>query len=395
MKHKLTYEKVTENNITIALKIQRRVFPLENGEDDLFEAINKSKKYFKFLEYYLVHNGEFYIGITGIYSYNEYPEDAWIGWFGILPAFRSMGYGTEMFGYTRDLAVKNGFKSLRIYADDKYDFVATKFFEKQKMFKECYTKEKYMGYLVGKLVIYSLSLTKNNVIPWNNKSLFLKEYAKKNVRHSLKFVELNKKNIVDAARLQFNIFYASNNVGYLDYLKELEARNRYKNKILPISFLVYHDKTPVGVIGLYEVKGYPDDVWVDWFGVGAKYRNNGIGTQMLLKIIDVAKYYNKKNLRLYTYETWNYNALGIYKRAMQLEESYTNKQENNFLIRYGKPKIYSLSLIDKQVEPWNNRFINISDDLLVNERSIEKLKEDNLFKLFTESDFMESLKVKR
>ena len=144
MKHKLTYEKVTEKNIEKALKIQRRLFPLENGEDDLKESINKSKKYYKHLEYYLVHDGKFYIGITGIYSYDEYPDDAWIGWFGVLPAFRRMGYGTEIFEYTHNLAINMGFKYLRVYADDKYDFVATKFYTKMQMFKEYYTKEKYI-----------------------------------------------------------------------------------------------------------------------------------------------------------------------------------------------------------------------------------------------------------
>ena len=51
MKCKLTYEKVTEKNIDRALKIQRRLFPLENGEDDLKESINKSKKYYKYLNH--------------------------------------------------------------------------------------------------------------------------------------------------------------------------------------------------------------------------------------------------------------------------------------------------------------------------------------------------------
>lgn len=393
MKHKLTYEKVTEKNIEKALKIQRRLFPLENGEDDLKESINKSKKYYKHLEYYLVHNGKFYIGITGIYSYNEYPDDAWIGWFGVLPAFRRMGYGTEIFEYTHNLAIKMGFKYLRVYADDKYDFVATKFYTKMQMFKEYYTKEKYIGYLVGNLVIFSLSLLQKEIVPWDNKNLFLKDHVNKNNRYSLQYVEINKKNVIDAARLQFNIFYAMNNVGYCDYLKELETKDRYKNKVLPINFLVYLNNYPVGIIGLYELKEYPDDIWIDWFGVDARYRNNGIGTQMLLKILDIAKSYNKKNFRLFTYETWNYHALSIYKRTMQLEESYDNAQENSFLIKFGKPKIYSRSLIDKEVQPWNNKFINLSDELLLNEKSIEKLKEDNLFNLFSESDFMETLMV--
>ena len=160
------------------------------------------------------------------------------------------------------------------------------------MFKEYYTKEKYIGYLVGNLVIFSLSLLQKEIVPWDNKNLFLKDHVNKNNRYSLQYVEINKKNVIDAARLQFNIFYAMNNVGYCDYLKELETKDRYKNKVLPINFLVYLNNYPVGIIGLYELKEYPDDIWINWFGVDARYRNNGIGTQMLLKILDIAKSYN-------------------------------------------------------------------------------------------------------
>ena len=116
---------------------------------------------------------------------------------------------------------------------------------------------------------------------------------------------------------------------------------------------------------------------------------------MLLKIIEVAKSYGKKNLRLNTYETWNYKAQNIYKRTMQLQENYTNEDEEHFLIRYGKPKIYSISLDDVDVLPWNNKFLNLTEELELNEASIKKLKEDNILEIFSESSFMDYLVVKK
>lgn len=395
MKYTLKYEKVTKKNIKQAIKIQNRLFPLEDGIDDLNEAINNSEKYFEVLEYYLVHDGEYYVGITGIYSHKEYPEDAWVGWFGILPAFRKCGYGKEVMLYTKEKAKKKGFKHLRLYTDDQINHISVKLFEKLGMEKEEYTRENGKYYQVGKMLIFSWSLTDEKVKPWNNKLLFLEEHEMKNNKLELKYVEINKNNIKQAANLQYNMFYSCNNVGYLDYLKEIETKDRFKKRLLPIDFLVYHGDTPVGIIGLYEKPEYPEDIWITWFGVAAKYRNHGIGSQMLLKIIEIAKFYNKKNLRLNTYETWNYKALGIYNRTMQRGEPYEHPKEDRFLIRYGKPKIYSISLVDKEVTPWNNKYLNLTEELDLNEQSIEKLKKDNILELFTESTFMENLKVSK
>ncbi len=396
MNDELKYEKVTKKNINIAIKIQNRIFPLEDGLDDLNESINQSKKYFDKLEYYLIHNGEYYVGITGIYSHKEYPDDAWVGWFGILPMFRKRHYAMKAMEFTKKKARSLGFKNLRLYTDDKYNFASISLFEKLGMTSEVYEAEEGKYYKVGNMLIYSISLDGTPVEPWNNKCLFLEEHEIKNNKLELRYVEINKKNLNIAANIQYNLFYDCNNVGYLDYLKEVEnTQNRLKNKLLPIDFLVYHEETPVGIIGLYEKKEYPDDVWITWFGVVPQYRNHGIGTQMLLRIIEVAKMYGKKNLRLNTYETWNYKAQNIYKRTMQLQENYTNKDEEHFLIRYGKPKIFSISLDDVGVVPWNNKFLNLTEELELNEKSIKKLKEDNILEIFSDASFMDYLVVKK
>ena len=51
-------------------------------------------------------------GVTGIYSYNEYPDDAWLGWYGILPKYRSKGYGSIVFDKTVELAKKKDIRHL-------------------------------------------------------------------------------------------------------------------------------------------------------------------------------------------------------------------------------------------------------------------------------------------
>lgn len=96
-------------------------------------------------------------------------------WYGILPAFRRRGYGTEVMLFTKEKATKKGFKHLRLYADDQANHISIKLFEKLNMTKEFYTKEKGKYYQVGNMLIFSWSLTDNKVLPWNNKYLNLTE----------------------------------------------------------------------------------------------------------------------------------------------------------------------------------------------------------------------------
>ena len=58
------------------------------------------------MDYYIVYLENIPIGVTGIYSYNEYPENAWLGWFGILKEYRNNGYGGIVLDKTIELAKK-------------------------------------------------------------------------------------------------------------------------------------------------------------------------------------------------------------------------------------------------------------------------------------------------
>lgn len=187
----------------------------------------------------------------------------------------------------------------------------------------------------------------------------------------LKFEELTKENIKTAARVEYEIFPKSS--AYSVYKAKVTGeRNDFY-----VSYIAYFEEKPIGVIGLYELPGYPDTVWLSWFGLIEEYRKMGFGKQMWDFIVEIAKKNQRKFLRLYTFEIDNAEAQKFYKRNMDLEEYYFNEKEHQDIFQ-GKPKIFSKSLCDKKVEPWNNKFVNISEDEDSHEKSVLMMKQDGI-----------------
>lgn len=379
--NKVTVAKVTKENARTAIKLQQSIFPLENGKQDILSAVNNDyAENYKTMSYIMAMYEGKYIGICGLYTYNEYPNDAWVAWFGILPEYRRKGVGSILIKYVIEQAKKEKYKTLRVYTDSNINHYACKLYDKYFDINEKYLNEKGEYYQVGDTLIYSKSLTKKPAELWADKSLFLKEHEDRNQSMLLDFVPINKKNLKIASWVQYTIFNESHCCGYLDYKTEVE--NREKNK-LPLNFLVYYKKIPVGVIGLYEVDSESEDIWLNWFGVLPEYRQHGFGTQMLLYVLELAKKYNKSYFRLFTYATWHSKSQNIYKRTMPLVENYYNENDNMYCIKNGQPKIFSINLKDIPVKKWQNKFIDLSAEILLHSESIDKLKEDGLFEDFT------------
>lgn len=187
----------------------------------------------------------------------------------------------------------------------------------------------------------------------------------------LNYEKINKQNIDLAAKIQLEIF--PNSSSYIKYLEEIDC-----NKSLPIDFLVYYYEKPIGVIGLYELNNDKDSVWLGCFGLLKEYRKKGYGKQMLNYIINIAKEYNRKYLRLYTYEIWNEVAQNFYKKHMHYEEYYTNKDDDYYDIKYGKPKIFTYSLFGDNIKPWNNKYIGLKEDDNDHNLSIKKMTEKGI-----------------
>lgn len=187
----------------------------------------------------------------------------------------------------------------------------------------------------------------------------------------LRFEEINKDNIKIGAKLQYEIFPTSS--AYLFY----KAKVTGKCKDLYEAYIAYIENEPIGVTGIYEIPEYLDTVWLSWFGVKKEYRKLGYGKQILDYTINIAKKYNKKYLRLYTFEIWNKEAQEFYKRNMDLGEYYYNEKEHKEIYE-GKPKIFSKSLCDEKVDFWNNKFIDISADEDSHEKTVQMMKKDGI-----------------
>jgi GNAT superfamily N-acetyltransferase len=175
-------EKVDENNLAEAIRVQNTIFPKENGEKNLRDSISKNLLkliddlfYKKAWVYYLcLDDKNNIIGISGIYSFSQYPKDAWCGWFGILPKYQQKGYGEKLFLWTMDEARKLGFQNFRLYTGLIGNKNAVSLYRKVGMIEEDYSKE----VLREKMTIFSKSLTSDEIDKWNNKMLYLEDQEK-------------------------------------------------------------------------------------------------------------------------------------------------------------------------------------------------------------------------
>lgn len=178
MKEKISFRKINFNNLELACKIQNELFPEEDGRQNFIEQINNDP-YRKEQDYYIVYFEEEPIGVTGIYSYHEYPENAWLGWFGILEKYRNNGYGGIVLDKTIQLAKEKKYTKFRLYTDE-FAKSAHKLYKSRGMVDELYDNEDDKDeYFEAKIYIYSLSLTDEPIDLWNNKILGLKEQGEK------------------------------------------------------------------------------------------------------------------------------------------------------------------------------------------------------------------------
>lgn len=167
----LKYIEVDSDNLDLAVKIQNTIFPLEDGRQNYIEGITNNP-YRKEMTNYIVYNNGNPIGVVGLYSYNEYPNDAWLSWFGVLEEYRKKGYGSIIFDFFETLARKKGYTSIRVYTDDAFS-KAISLYEKKSMIKEFYKNELESEEINNETIIYSKSLTTDKTRKWDNKFLGL------------------------------------------------------------------------------------------------------------------------------------------------------------------------------------------------------------------------------
>ena len=174
----LTYEKVTKDNLDVAIKTQNAIFPKENGAlnlkasaDEAFIEKVYGKNFRESVDFWICKNSnDEAVGITGIYAYEEYPEDAWCAWYGVIPNEQGKGYGKKILLWTMETAKEMGFENFRLYTDLDDNNIAVELYRKVGMIEEPYVAED-MG--SEKIVIFSKSLNSPVTEKFGNKNLSL------------------------------------------------------------------------------------------------------------------------------------------------------------------------------------------------------------------------------
>lgn len=170
----------------------------------------------------------------------------------------------------------------------------------------------------------------------------------------LEYELINENNINLATSIQHTIF--PDECAYVHYKYAIDT-NYKRNKY----FIIKWNEIPVGVIGLYindEIDN--ESIWLGWFGILPEFRSKGIGRKSILDMIDEAKKYYKKYFRLYTNDKGSSTARPLYRSVMQLYENYNNPNDYNY---DGNCLIYSYSLCSEKVSLWNNKFLNLKEDI--------------------------------
>lgn len=186
---------------------------------------------------------------------------------------------------------------------------------------------------------------------------------------NLKYEVINDNNILLATSIQFTIFPLG--CAYEHY--RYSIRTEYKDSIY---YIVKWNEIPVGITGLYlNNVASNDSIWLGWYGILPEFRSKGIGRQALIDTIEKAKKYNRKYLRLYTIDDGTTNkefgnniARPLYRSIMHMYEKYKNDKDYNY---DNNCLIYSYNLSNKELQPWNNRFANIQDDVEKEEIAIK------------------------
>ncbi|MEI7787664.1 MAG: GNAT family N-acetyltransferase [Chlorobiaceae bacterium] len=65
-------------------------------------------------------------------------------------------------------------------------------------------------------------------------------------------------------------------------------------------FIAMKDNQPVGITGLYTTHNQPEEVWLAWFGLNEKLRGRGLGKEIMVATIDMARKHGYQSLRLWT-----------------------------------------------------------------------------------------------
>ena len=171
------YVRLTPENIDLGVWIQNQIFPVEDGREELIAgANNEDTLRMTNIQYWIGYNEQDEpVGICGVTQYKDYPEDCFLGWYGVLANQRQKGYVKEMFQFCKEKAKELGYKTLRLYTDEIDNRIAVITYKKYGMTGEVYENKHDKTIFFGRTLTFSIALDNQPLIPWKSRMLYLQE----------------------------------------------------------------------------------------------------------------------------------------------------------------------------------------------------------------------------
>lgn len=158
------------------------------------------------------------------------------------------------------------------------------------------------------------------------------------------YKELSNDNIEIAQNIQTEIFGEDEKV-----LKYFEDSIKIENSNIKY-YLVYLNHEVIGITGYYELKEYPDDIFIGRIGLLSNYRNNGLGKRVFLDTINMTYKLDKKYLRVIIKDNVHSKIEELCIKYMDIKEDYKNAV------------IYSKNLSKDLLIKWDNRFLDVENE---------------------------------
>ena len=160
---------ITNENLEYSINVANEIFPDYNAEKNYICSIENNNQ----SQFFLVFDKEICVGITGIYSYKNDRDNAWLGFFGIKEAYRDKGYGKKALKLTEKYAKSLGYKFIRLFTDKENNDKAINFYKLNGYTFEDYNCDKEELKDSFNVVIGSKTLCNEEVPLWDNKFINL------------------------------------------------------------------------------------------------------------------------------------------------------------------------------------------------------------------------------
>ena len=210
---------ITSENLEYAVNLENEIFPEYNAKNNYIASINNSGQ----SQFFLIFDKERCVGITGIYSYKNDRDNAWLGFFGIKEEYRDKGYGKKSLRLTEEYAKNLGFKYMRLFTDKLDNEKAIGFYEANGYSFEDYDCDMEELKDEFNVVIGSKSLNKEEVPLWDNKFINLTKQTYKQ-RYCEEIVEVYDDTLTET--IDENIYYEEEELSHKDR-KKFKLMDKY------------------------------------------------------------------------------------------------------------------------------------------------------------------------